>query len=380
MESPVVHDESLHNGVNRYLSASNDYDGVDFKSDRLYNEKAPEFWVSWIIAGVLTILATIQYVQRVQRLRHHFAKDWTGRLRLRALISAYIDHNDDPFFVITKFSAQSLWFLGGIQIHYEVAFSVMLGVFGLESSLDSFRVLLGYWEASSLAEYRPTHDSIKYRGQEMTQLSPSSVYEDLTRSLLIVFMVFFTQAVLIAFVVADIFENPTHTCLDGTPGCPVAGTLGSWSLYILGAFMALVFLLGPKTAYGQSEQNPAYWMKLMILAKKTGAQVSWHDPVKDVTCQYSLTDGDYRIWIRFVMNFLISKYRYYPILAHIRLVIVKIRLSSSSLFFVRIVSSSFRWRGFPLVGTRVTHAGGGPIFFDGRCDPCRRYDVPCGPR
>jgi hypothetical protein len=256
MESPVVHDESLHNGVNRYLSASNDYDGVDFKSDRLYNEKAPEFWVSWIIAGVLTILATIQYVQRVQRLRHHFAKDWTGRLRLRALISAYIDHNDDPFFVITKFSAQSLWFLGGIQIHYEVAFSVMLGVFGLESSLDSFRVLLGYWEASSLAEYRPTHDSIKYRGQEMTQLSPSSVYEDLTRSLLIVFMVFFTQAVLIAFVVADIFENPTHTCLDGTPGCPVAGTLGSWSLYILGAFMALVFLLGPKTADNPNKIQP----------------------------------------------------------------------------------------------------------------------------
>jgi len=70
--------------------------------------------------------------------------------------------------------------------------------------------------------------------------------------------------------------------------------------------MANVYLLGPKTAFGQSEQNPAYWLQLLLFAKQTGTQCTWYDPVKDQACARHLKLGDYRIWIRFIMSFLIN--------------------------------------------------------------------------
>ena len=57
-------------------------------------------------------------------------------------------------------------------------------------------------------------------------------------------------------------------CLDGTAGCPVAGTMGSWSFFVLVIFMALVFQLGPKINYGKLEQNPAYWLRLFVELKQ----------------------------------------------------------------------------------------------------------------
>jgi hypothetical protein len=82
--------------------------------------------------------------------------------------------------------------------------------------------------------------------------------------------------------------------------------LGSWSFYILGIFMACVFLLGPKTAFGQSEQNPAYWLQLLLFSKQTGTQATWYDPNKEQLCQQLLKPSDLRLWIRFFMSFLIN--------------------------------------------------------------------------
>jgi len=103
-----------------------------------------------------------------------------------------------------------------------------------------------------------------------------------------------------------VYESSTHTCKDGTPDCPVAGTLGSWLFYVMGIFMASVYLLGPKTAFGQSEANPAFWLKLLLMAKQTGARVSWYDPVTDQIKHRNLRPSDWRIWIRFLMTFLIN--------------------------------------------------------------------------
>lgn len=102
------------------------------------------------------------------------------------------------------------------------------------------------------------------------------------------------------------FDQKTHSCRDGTGGCPVVGTLGSYSCYVLGIFMACVFLVGPKTKFGQSEQNPAYWLHLLLAAKNSNARVTWYDPIKDERCERLLKPSDFRLWVRFVMNFLIN--------------------------------------------------------------------------
>jgi hypothetical protein len=74
----------------------------------------------------------------------------------------------------------------------------------------------------------------------------------------------------------------------------------------LGIFMACVFLLGPKTAFGQSEQNPAYWLRLLLYSKQTGTQATWNDPNKEQLCQRLLKPSDLRLWLRFFMSFLIN--------------------------------------------------------------------------
>jgi hypothetical protein len=70
--------------------------------------------------------------------------------------------------------------------------------------------------------------------------------------------------------------------------------------------MACVFLLGPKTSFGQSEQNPAYWLQLLLAAKKTGAQCTWYDPVADKHQIRMLSPNDWNVWLRFFMSFLIN--------------------------------------------------------------------------
>jgi len=222
------------------------------------------------------------------------------------MISAAID-NDSPSYTIIKMAAQSFVFLGGIQLNYEMAFIIMLAFFTFESSLDVFRTMLSFFEYKDFDDLVVTSNSMRHQIKKTsTQLSPGSVYEDLSRHQYIVIMVFLTQAVLISFVVVDIFDSATHSCPDGTSGCPVAGTLGSWLFYVLGIFMACVFLLGPKTSFGQSEQNPAFWMQLLLFMKATGSKVSWHDPTVDQPKFRYLSAGDWRVWVRFFMSFVIN--------------------------------------------------------------------------
>ncbi len=104
----------------------------------------------------------------------------------------------------------------------------------------------------------------------------------------------------------DVYAAETYKCPDGTIGCPVVGTFGSWGFYVLGIFMACVFLLGPKTSFGQSELNPSYWLHLLLIAKKTGAKCTWYDPVADKMKERHVNSNDIRLWFRFFMSFLIN--------------------------------------------------------------------------
>lgn len=47
-------------------------------------------------------------------------------------------------------------------------------------------------------------------------------------------------------------------------------------------------------------------MHLLIAAKKTGATITWHDPVENGTMTRTLSRGDIRIWARFVMSFIVN--------------------------------------------------------------------------
>jgi hypothetical protein len=114
---------------------------------------------------------------------------------------------------------------------------------------------------------------------------------------------------------ADIYESDTTKCRDGSANCPIGGTLGSWGFFVLGIFMACVSLLGPKTRFGQSEQNPAYWLQLLLVSKQDGVKVTWFDPVKNEHKERTLSVGDWRTWVRFQMSFLINSVGFH-ILVH----------------------------------------------------------------
>ena len=77
-------------------------------------------------------------------------------------------------------------------------------------------------------------------------------------------------------------------------------------MYILGIFMACVYLLGPKTCYDQSEQNPVFWLQLLLSTKKAGAKCTWFDPIANETKERMLRSNDIHLWTRFFMSFLIN--------------------------------------------------------------------------
>jgi hypothetical protein len=69
--------------------------------------------------------------------------------------------------------------------------------------------------------------------------------------------------------------------------------------------MACVFLLGPDTNFGQSEQNPEFWLKLFLSAKIKGCKLIWTDEVgRKFSKQVSLRD--WQIWMHFFMSYLVN--------------------------------------------------------------------------
>lgn len=305
VELPVV---MMENTRHLTRAASDAFDDLDFKTDSLYNRQAPDPWITFLIGGLLTTIYVVYFgvrYRRIQRALTAAGQRCVGSLRLRAIISAALD-NDETFYTTIKLSAGSFLFLGAIQLNYQLAFLCMLGAYSLESFFDTLRIVIAFREADSLAAYTALNSHIRRKTRNATQLKPQNVYEDLTRERTVVFMVFLTQCLLIGFVVYDIYEKDTHSCHDGTPNCPVGGTFGSWGSYVLGIFMAVVFLVGPKTSFGQSEQNPAFWLKLLLMAKQTGSSVTWYDPDADQILTRKLRKNDWSLWTRFLMSFLIN--------------------------------------------------------------------------
>ncbi|GKY93132.1 hypothetical protein MPSEU_000281400 [Mayamaea pseudoterrestris] len=324
-----IMDQILHPNFNTSGSKGDLYDRINFTSPfAWYNARAPPLWYTWLVAACFSLAACWQYSRRVHEYRSHIVgSHLSWSIRIRTLISAYID-TDDAWFVINKFTAQSLWFLGGMQIDYGSAFTVMMACFFVESILDSLRVVIAYKETSSLLEYVPTSDYyVKPKNHEIIVLQPRNVYEDLSQRYTVVLMVFLTQTLLIGIVVADAFHTSTYTSLDGTPNVPIGLTLGSYLFYVLGIFFALVFMLGPKTNYGSSEQNTSFWLQMLLTAKITGACASYVAIHTKKLGHYNLVHNDWRLWLRFVMSFIVNGFGF-----HVLIHALPIQVGSQSSF------------------------------------------------
>jgi hypothetical protein len=70
--------------------------------------------------------------------------------------------------------------------------------------------------------------------------------------------------------------------------------------------MACVFYIGPRNSYGQKEQNPTFWLKLFLMAKGHSSVLTWKDPVTEQAHTLALKSNDFRIWLRFIMSFIVN--------------------------------------------------------------------------
>jgi len=315
-----------------------------FNTDEFFNKEPPSAMVTFIIGGVLWVISFGMFISRVQMLRKRKDGDLHGYDLCRGLIACAID-NDQPYYTITSFAAISFLFLGGIQTDYQTTLIVMVCYYAVVSFGDSLRVLLAYWSYESLSEvflFSDMDTGLKEKREEDTkekdlkfetmEIQPTNIYEDMGRERTIVVMIFLTQIILVSFVCLDIYNADTVRCLDKTPDCPVGGTAGSYGFYCMGIFQACVYLLGPKTNFGMSEQNPGFWLILLLASKKNGARLLWENPVKDPAISKNrgtlkdsngnlildangnpkfyfsrnLNKNDFTMWRRFFMSYLVN--------------------------------------------------------------------------
>jgi hypothetical protein len=286
------------------------YRKLSFKTQHWYNERAPLPSVSLTMG--LTLMAitavywyTIRYRPPRLEQKQSFAKSM--RLRLRTVMGTLSD-NDDPLFTILRASSQALIFLALFQVDFGKAWITLSVFHAIMASGDSLRVLL------AASQTRRLQDLVLITDTEREAMNPvlhksdlvtRNVYEDFSRPLVIVGMVFVTQVFLITIVCTDLYAASKMTTFDGTSQIPVVITWGSWCIYMIGIFMQCVYVLGPKTAFGASEQNPEFWFQIWMGAKNK-SRLTWHDVVKDEDEIMELSLSNWRVWLRFVMSFMIN--------------------------------------------------------------------------
>ena len=291
------------------------------------NEESPPPYVAFAIGGAFAILAAVHWLVRFHRSlnrldpRHRRRK---GVLFRAALVT--LGDDDEPLFTILRMMSQGFLLLGGFQIDYHTTLLVLLGIYFFISLRDTFRVLVAYHANKKVDDYvvvSKRQEQIVVQSKQANnksswiELKTKNIYENLSRDFVVVAMVFVTQALLIAFVIVDVYHSKERNkSIFSSDEVPVVGTRGSYLIYILGIFMSIVYLVGPKTSFGQSKENPHYWVQLLLIAKLTGATCSWNNPVEGIDKTIQLRPGDRRIWIRFVLSFLINGYAFH-VLVHL---------------------------------------------------------------
>ena len=79
-------------------TASELYDQVEFKTDALFNQPAPEYWVSFIIGGVFSLFGFLLWLWRVYQTKRQLDElkiPLKGTTLVRAMISRAIDNDEN---------------------------------------------------------------------------------------------------------------------------------------------------------------------------------------------------------------------------------------------------------------------------------------------
>ena len=310
-------------------STSELLDTIRIENNEWANEKAPEPWVAFCLGGIFCFLGAIHWSRRFFTVFQNL--DVSHRSNKAVLFRAALvtlGDDDEPLFTIIRTMAQGFLFLGGFQMNYRLTLRVLFVVYFFVSLRDTFRVLVAYHANKKVEDFvvvpskKGVANQAKRQGSmdgvwSWIELKTKNIYENLSRDFFVVGMVFTTQALLIAFVIVDVYnEKDTHTNIAGTETVPVVGTNSSYCIYILGIFMSVVYLVGPKTNFGQSKENPHYWVQLLLIAKLTGATCKWHNPVKGIDNSIQLRPGDKRIWLRFFLSFIVNGWGFH-VLVHL---------------------------------------------------------------
>ena len=272
-----------------------------------FQRPAPSIHFTLALTAVSFTLTFWLYTHRVAALRRKFdAAHFQGSLRVCAWISAYMDNYGYPRFATLKLVTKSLLFLALLQYNFHYGFYCMWLILIVESSLDTIRVLLAYRNCASLANVDAVSDEEAADIRASTTLNPTNIYEDLTRPPSMAVMVFLVQGLLIGLVMDDTYQTPTRTCFNGHDGCPMLTSLGSYSLYLMGTFMACVFYIGPRNSFGQKEQNPTFWLKLFLMTKEgsSSSVLTWTDSITHQSHALALRPTD--VWLRFFQSFLVN--------------------------------------------------------------------------
>jgi hypothetical protein len=110
-----------------------------------------------------------------------------------------------------------------------------------------------------------------------------------------------------------------------------------------GIFMSIVYILGPKNNFGGSEQNPAFWIQLLLAANGENQSLvtcKWFDPKMDEEVSCKLIYGDWRIWVRFTLSFLVNGVGFH-ILVHALPIQVAYQSSLSKFISLHMIQLSF---------------------------------------
>jgi len=324
-----------HYGVmhRRLSSALEVYDTVEFtEPDLWFNQKAPRPLISFIIGLVILLIYIYQTSERFNHFNKRLKAKHNVRLSFRSemkrekylffrmLLTATMNSGNPVHTVIYHF-AHGFIFLGLFQLDYERGYYILLIFNAIVAIWDTIEISLDYREYDSLNDLINRTGSYIFRdagkkNEETTRANnkivynfePTNVYQNVGRENLVVLMIFITQIILIGLVAYDTVHNgATGDCLtDKSPGCPTVGTRWSWSLYVLGIFLQCVYLVGPKTGFGQSQQNPVYWLCLSLANKNCAASLSSSIAREHGKNTIRLREKDWKINLRLFASYIIN--------------------------------------------------------------------------
>jgi len=310
------------------------YDTYDFGDADIFllYMKAPGPMVSIYIGVGFMVITFFLLIQRYSGILRalkdeYYSKDagMKGTVFMRVFLAAIMQGGDAMYTIFSQTGIAFL-FLGFFQTDYVLSQGMLILFYFLVTCLDVVRVFMAYREYTSLNDlvvtanlYRsldPANGATKNRG--MFEYDVDNVYQNVSRNALMVLLVFMAQILLTGFVQFETWQDRNECFEPGyqRPGigqyasedvCAPTGDWLTWLLYVLGIFVMNVYILGPGNNFGNSQQNPAFWLAVLLANKRGKSTISWREQHGLGMAGGHFTVSawkrhDYRMWCRFICS------------------------------------------------------------------------------